>query len=207
MARESFVDLKNFFWLWFSLLLVVASGIAYCFDDSIGGRNGGTTLGYTLGAISTIGILYLMWYGIRKRSYHAKHTTLKAVLSSHIWIGVALVFIVAFHSGFSYGWNVHTLTYGLMLVTVVSGIWGALLFRSLPLELRSQRGGATIAQLAATLHALSVNINELISSDKTPRSDAFLKMAGELNRQYNLTRIRCLFCSLARPLNSLEVAK
>lgn len=207
MKQESFVNFKSFFWLWFSLLLVVATGVAYYLDNPIGGRNGGTVLGYTLGVISTVGILYLMWYGIRKRAYYSRFTTLKAVLSSHIWIGIALIFIVAFHCGFSFNYNVHTLAYVLMLLTIASGIWGAILFRTLPVELRSQRGGATTAQLAATLFALSASIKDFITSSKQQRSDAFLKMAKKLDINFQPSLWRCLLYSLPKQLSTEVIAK
>ena len=206
MKQESFVNFKNFFWLWFSLLLVVATGFAYYLDNPIGGRNGGTVLGYTLGVISTVGILYLMWYGIRKRAYYSRFTTLKAVLSSHIWIGIALIFIVAFHCGFSFNYNVHTLAYVLMLATIASGIWGAILFRTLPAELRSQRGGATTAQLAATLFSLSASIKDFITSSQS-RSDAFLKMAKKLDLNFHTSLWRCLLYKLPKQLSTEVIAK
>ena len=206
MKQESFVNFKNFFWLWFSLLLVVATGFAYYLDNPIGGRNGGTVLGYTLGVVSTVGILYLMWYGIRKRAYYSRFTTLKAVLSSHIWIGIALIFIVAFHCGFSFNYNVHTLAYVLMLATIASGIWGAILFRTLPAELRSQRGGATTAQLAATLFSLSASIKDFITSSQS-RSDAFLKMAKKLDLNFHTSLWRCLLYKLPKQLSTEVIAK
>ena len=180
MSKESFISYKNYFWLWVSLALVIVCTIAYLLDDPIGGRNGGTVLGYTLGVLSTIGIIYLMWYGIRKRSYYSKMTTLKGVLSSHIWIGIALVIIVPLHSGFSFNLNVHTLTYLVMLLTIFTGIWGVFLFRSYPQALHSQRGGASLKQIASSLYNLTNDIDELVNQDKQTKSDAYLSVVNKI---------------------------
>jgi hypothetical protein len=189
MKRESFLNTGNYFWFWFSLCLTVFSFFAYILNDPIGGRNGGTAVGYALGVVSTVCILYLMWYGIRKRAYYSRYTTLKTILSSHIWIGLSLIFIVPLHSGFSFGYNVHTATYVLMLVTVITGIWGVFLFRIYPRELVSQRGGPNAVQLATALYGIKGELTSLIdisSSGQPPlsetqqsaflRSDNFMRM-------------------------------
>jgi hypothetical protein len=180
MNRETFLSVRGYFWLWFSVGVVLLSTVLYLLDDSIGGRNGGTVLGYTLGVLATIGILYLMWYGIRKRSYYARITTLKAVLSSHIWIGIALVFIVPLHSGFSFNLNVHTLAYVLMLLTIATGVWGVVLFRKYPYSLASQRGGGSLSQLASGVYGIKDDIKNMLDNSEAERSDGFLNLAHEL---------------------------
>jgi hypothetical protein len=180
MNRETFLSFRGFLWFWISCGIVVISVVLYVLDDSIGGRNGGTVLGYSLGVLATAGILYLMWYGIRKRSYYARITTLRAVLSSHVWIGVALVFIVPLHSGFSFNYNVHTLAYVLMLLTIATGVWGVVLFRRYPYSLASQRGGASTSQLAASIYSISEDIRNILGNREIQRSDEFLEVAHKL---------------------------
>ncbi|HMP47529.1 MAG TPA: hypothetical protein PKA63_02535 [Oligoflexia bacterium] len=166
-------------WLWIALIITVGSFVLYFYSDPVGGRNGGTVVGYFLGVLSTIGIIYLMWYGIRKRSYYARYTTLKGVLSSHIWIGIALIFIVPLHSGFSFGWNLHTATYVIMLLTIATGIWGVFLFRAYPQRLSSQRGGPSANQLATAIYSVKNEIRDIISA--STRSDSFFKMIQSLD--------------------------
>lgn len=193
MSRDTFLSLRNYFWLWFSLVITLVCFVIYFIDRPIGGRNGGTVVGYSLGVLSTLGILYLMWYGIRKRSYYSKMTTLKSVLSSHVWIGLSLVLIVPLHAGFSFGWNVHTFTYVLMLLTIASGVWGVVLFRTYPFLLSSQRGGSTKPQLITNIYSLNSEIKDFSSSSKSPRSDAFLKMIHSLDLPIDTSFKKVLF--------------
>ena len=53
--------------------------------------NGGSGLGYTLGVSSAVIVLWLTWFGMRKRQYALSATKLKVWLSAHIYLGLALV--------------------------------------------------------------------------------------------------------------------
>lgn len=169
---ETFYNYKSYRWLWINLGLLTGFSVAYLLDNPVGGRNGGTMLGYGLGIFAALGILYLMWYGIRKRSYHAKHTTLKGCLSAHVWLGITLLVIVPLHAGFSFGVNVHTLTYLLMVVVILSGVWGALKYVDSAPAIRSHRGGGTVKKLLAQIHLLSSDIEGLAKQ----KSDQYLKL-------------------------------
>jgi hypothetical protein len=203
--KETFLSHNKYLWLRYCTLAILVSAIFYYFDSSIGGRNGGTVLGYTLGTISTAGILYLMWYGIRKRSYYSKTTTLKAVLSSHVWIGVALLILVPLHSGFSFGTNVHTLAYALMVATILSGIWGVFMFREYPYALSSQRGGGTISQLSSSVYLLSQDIADAAAPGK--RSDEFMTLVRAINFSFSPSLLRSLARNVPAELDAAKVAK
>ena len=66
----SFLNYKNFLWLKICSLFCLLLIVLYYLDDPIGERSGGSVLGYTYGVIATAGILYLLYFGIRKRSYY-----------------------------------------------------------------------------------------------------------------------------------------
>ena len=75
-------------YLWIALVLIGVSLIAYLAYDPGGPQNGGTWLGYTLGTIGALLIVWLMLFGIRKRSYvhdhrHAARLAVGAHLSRH----------------------------------------------------------------------------------------------------------------------------
>lgn len=132
----------------------------YLLDDPIGLPSGGSILGYAYGGIATAGILYLMYYGMRKRSYFSSRTTLLGILSAHSWIGISLLLIVPLHSAFSFGLNIHTLAYLLLCSVVFSGIWGSYLYLKLPQQLSSQRGGSKIKDLLAQLKTIENEIKK-----------------------------------------------
>lgn len=58
--------------------------------------------------------------------------TLQGWLSLHINLGGALVVLATLHTGFEFGWNVHTLSYGLMLVVIASGLYGVYAYLNYP---------------------------------------------------------------------------
>ena len=173
MTQETFLNHNHFRWLWIHLALLVVLTIGYLLYQPTGGPNGGTVLGYTYGVIATIGILYLMWFGIRKRSYYSGSGSLKGWLAVHVWLGIALTFIVPLHSGFSFGLNVHTLAYVLMVLTIISGIWGAINYVTMPTRIGSNRGGATVREIVEQIEAVSADLQ---SSVGAAASDSFLKL-------------------------------
>lgn len=160
MKSENFLNYQNYRWLKISLIASIILSLIYFFDDPVGGPSGGSLLGYTYGGIATAGILYLMYYGMRKRSYFSSRTTLLAVLSAHSWIGISLLIIVPLHAGFSFGLNVHTLAYVLLLLVVLSGIWGSYLYIKLPSSFSSQRGGLKTSDLLAQIVTIDKDIEK-----------------------------------------------
>jgi hypothetical protein len=174
---DTFVNYRHYRWLWVNVAFLAILVVLYVIDAPLKGPRGHTLLGYTYGGLATAGILYLMWYGKRKRSYRAHTTTLKGCLSAHVWLGISLAIIVPLHAGFSFNWNVHTLTYILMMVVVLSGIWGAYHYVRLAPEIESHRGGGNLKKLLEQVHLLSSEIETLIKD----KSDAFLALVREVD--------------------------
>lgn len=177
-SNDTFFTYRGYRWLWANALLTLALIVWYWVDDPLGVPNGGTVYGYTVGGIAAAGIFYLMWYGVRKRSYHAQHTTLKGTLAAHTWLGIALAIIVPLHCGFQFGWNVHTLAYVLMMIVVVSGIWGALYYATLASQVQSHRGGGTVKDLVQQIHITEQNLDALIAQ-KSDRLVAVKRFVDE----------------------------
>ncbi|HZW52004.1 MAG TPA: hypothetical protein VFF05_09090 [Rudaea sp.] len=130
-------------YLWIALVLTLASLVAYIAYDPGGPPNGGTWLGYTLGTIGAALIVWLMLFGMRKRSYHNSPGTLRGWLSAHIYLGTSLILIVLLHSGFQFGWNIHTLAFVLMLVVIFSGFFGVYVYLRYPNLMTRNRDSAT----------------------------------------------------------------
>jgi hypothetical protein len=130
-------------YLWISLILLVGSIVAYVLHDPGGPPNGGTWLGYTLGTISALLIVWLMFFGIRKRQYLRNVGTLRGWLSAHIFLGTTLILLVLLHAGFQIGWNIHTFTYVLMLIVIFSGFFGLFAYLRYPSMMTRNRESAT----------------------------------------------------------------
>src|SRR3546814_6920105 len=69
--------------------------------------NGGSWYGYTLGTIGAGLILWLTALGYRKRKMTNDYWSLKAWTSAHVYLGLSLMVVGTWHTGFQLGWNVH----------------------------------------------------------------------------------------------------
>ena len=98
----------------------------------------------------TIGAGLIVWLallGIRKRAMTRGRWSLKAWTSAHVYLGLALIVIGTLHTGFQFGWNVHTLAWVLMMLVIVSGIYGISVYAMLPQGLRDSRSEMTGPQM------------------------------------------------------------
>lgn len=135
----SFINHAGFRYLRWSLTLVAAAIAAYAWHEPRTVANGGTWLGFTLGGVAAFMVLILLWLGVRKRRYRSRMGTVRGWLSAHVYLGLSLPVLATLHSGFQFHWNIHTLAYALMIMVVLSGIWGAVSYLRNP-TLMSQAG-------------------------------------------------------------------
>lgn len=142
MQHSSFLVYRRFFYLKISLWLLLFSLVAYVLHQPLNAPNGGTWLGYTLGGAGALLIVWLLWLGVRKRRYGSTRTgPVQGWVSAHVYLGLLLVFIVTLHSGFQFGINIHTLAYVLMLLVVMSGIYGVSAYLRYPRKIAANQGG------------------------------------------------------------------
>ena len=188
MGQETFISYRGYRWLICTVVAIAVCGLIYAVNEPLGGRNGGTVVGYTFGTLATIGIIWLMMYGVRKRSYRSSLGTVQGWLSAHVWLGTGLLALVPLHAGFSFGWNVHTLAFLLMVLTIVSGIWGALNYSTLAARIESHRGGIKSAQILEQLQSLSAGIKAICEG----KSDDFRLLARRFNPPFAVTLITLL---------------
>lgn len=150
----SFLKHKGFRFLWVALILCLLSIVGYAFIEQEPRPNGGSWYGYTLGTIGLLLIIWLSMLGVRKRNITEGQWSLKAWTSAHVYLGLALIVVGTLHTGFQIGWNVHTLAYALMLIVIISGIYGVYAYATLPASLSSNRKEMTRAQMLEALTAL-----------------------------------------------------
>ncbi|HQW82739.1 MAG TPA: hypothetical protein PLQ74_12850 [Pseudomonadota bacterium] len=141
--RDSILSFAGARYLWVSLVLVIASAVAYLWHDPIGVPNGGTWLGYTLGTIAATLILWLMAFGIRKRRYGNRLGSMLGWASAHVYLGTALIVITFLHTGFQVGLNIHTLALLLMLLVIASGLFGLFTYLRYPALMTRNRDNTT----------------------------------------------------------------
>jgi hypothetical protein len=146
----------KFFWL--AVTLVFVAIILYIWHEPLGKPNGGSWLGYTLGIISAALVIWLTWFGVRKRQYDLNATKLKVWLSAHIYFGLALVITATLHSGFQIGWNIHSAAYILVLLTVVSGVFGVFVYARYPKLMTKNRAGLSLDEMMGQISELDQDI-------------------------------------------------
>lgn len=152
--RDSILAYARKRYLWIALALSAASVVAYAWHRPLDVPNGGTWLGYTLGGIGAALILWLLLFGVRKRSYHSNLGKVQGWLSAHVYLGSALLFVVTLHAGFQFGWNVHTLAYLLMCLVIASGLFGVFAYLRYPNALSDNRSNLTREQMLEELASL-----------------------------------------------------
>jgi hypothetical protein len=147
MMHESFLVHRGFRYFWLAFGVGLLAIIAYIWHQPQGAPNGGTWLGYTLGGASALLVVWLSWFGIRKRQYSLGAGRLKAWLSAHVYMGLVLIVLATLHTGFQIGWNIHSIAYGLLIITVASGIFGIYAYSAYPRLMSANRAGETLDSL------------------------------------------------------------
>ncbi|GAA5054525.1 hypothetical protein GCM10023208_17450 [Erythrobacter westpacificensis] len=150
----SFLKHRRFRWLKVALVLSLVALASYLLVDVEPRHNGGTWYGYTLGTIGAGLIVWLSLLGVRKRNMTEGRWSLKAWTSAHVYLGLALTVIATFHTGFQLGWNVHTLAWALMMIVIISGIYGITVYATLPARVSENRREMTKREMLDALDAI-----------------------------------------------------
>lgn len=162
-THEGFLRHKGFRWAQLATALCVVAIGVYFFTATRLGRppSGNSWLGYTLGTMSAGLIVWLACLGVRKRWITDGHFSLKAWVSAHVYLGLSLVILATLHTGFQFGWNVHTLAYALMMLVIASGAVGVWAYATLPSQLSRNRGETTRKQMLESLEKLDQQIHDV----------------------------------------------
>ena len=153
-SHEGFLRHKRFRWLKISLFICLLALVGYWLIDVQPRHNGGSWYGYLLGTIAALLILWLTMIGVRKRAMTRGRWSLKAWTSAHVYLGLSLIVIGTLHTGFQFGWNVHTLAYALMMLVIVSGIYGISVYATLPKRLSDSGAEFTRPQMLEAVEKL-----------------------------------------------------
>lgn len=152
--HQSFVNYRNYRYGTVATLTTLATIAAYVMDKPRVPPNGGTWLGYTLGTLAGLLVLFLSLFGIRKRAFHSRMGTAIGWLSAHVYLGIAAIIIATLHSGMHFGLNVHTAAYVLMWIVTLSGCWGVYAYVRYPGLMTRQRGNLRRKELMEQIHEL-----------------------------------------------------
>jgi len=152
MRHRSVLEYRRYRYLKVSVGLALAAIIAYAIAHPHGEAHspaafGSSWTGYALGIVSALLVVWLSWFGMRKRRYTGGSGTLTGWLSAHVYLGAALIIFATLHTGFEFGWNVHTLAYVLMLGVIFSGFYGIVIYLLMPSAMTRNLGDDTLESL------------------------------------------------------------
>jgi hypothetical protein len=171
-VHQSFVNYRNYRYGTVAILATLATIAAYMLDRPRVPPNGGTWLGYTLGTIAGLLVIFLSLFGIRKRSFRSRIGTAIGWLSAHVYLGLAALIIATLHSGMHFGWNVHTAAYVLMWIVTLSGAWGMYAYIRYPGLMTRQRGNLRRRELLQQIGELDQR--SLGLATVTPKVEAMI---------------------------------
>lgn len=177
--HESFLAHDSYRWLKIAGIISFALALIYLLTDPEPRHNGGTWYGYTLGTIGAGLIVWLSLLGVRKRHMTNDRWSLKAWTSAHVYLGLALIVIGTLHTGFQLGWNVHTLAWALMMLVILSGIYGISVYAALPQALSNNRREMTRNQMVEALEAIDRQLQSAAQPLRQADSDLVLDALGQ----------------------------
>jgi hypothetical protein len=174
--HEGFLVHRRMRWLKIGLALSLIAILGYALADVKPRPNGGSWYGYTLGTIGALLIVWLSLLGVRKRAMTAGAWSLKAWTSAHVYLGLSLIVVATLHTGFQFGWNVHTLAYALMILVIASGIYGVAVYSLLPSALSNTRREMTHREMIESLAAIDRQLEQ--AAQPLRREEADLVVAA-----------------------------
>ena len=164
MRHQSILAYARYRYLKLAAALTLLSIALYAWHRPPNGPYGGTWLGYALGTLGALMIVWLAWFGVRKRQFGSTIGMLQGWLSAHVYFGTALIVIATLHAAFKVGWNVHTLAYVLMLAVIVSGFYGVYAYLIYPRVMTDNLGEDTLEMLLIKIADLDKQARQIALS-------------------------------------------
>jgi hypothetical protein len=111
--------------------LFAAVYVAYAVNTPSGPR-GGSAFGLTFGVIGFAFMIFAALLGARKRVPVWRIGRAQAWMRGHLWLGLLSLPVILFHGGFHFGGTLTSVLMWLLIITVVSGVFGAALQHYVP---------------------------------------------------------------------------
>ena len=160
-------------WLVFVLCAVAAASVwffGFTYSGNPPAWPGGSSLpGLTFGVLGGILILFefLLWFRKKVRVWRIGRA--QTWLRAHIWLGLLCGPLLVYHSGLRLGGPLSTVLMILLLIVLVSGVWGLVLQNLLPTRMLEQIPAETIySQIDRLSSQLSAEARELVRATCGP---------------------------------------
>lgn len=116
-----------------AIILVLSAAVyhVYVYNSAFGAR-GGSPAGLAFGVLGFAFMLFAALLGARKRVPVWRIGRAQAWMRGHLWLGLLSLPIILFHGGFHFGGTLTRVLMWLLIITVVSGLFGAALQHYIP---------------------------------------------------------------------------
>jgi hypothetical protein len=143
-------------WAIVSLAIFAVSAVVYVFHafTSPQGPRGGSAIGLLFGSIGFAFMLFAAFLGARKRVPTWRIGRAQAWMRGHLWLGFLALPMILFHSGFHFGGTLTRVLMWLLIITVLSGVFGAALQHYVPRTMTSEVPLETIYDEIAHVRSL-----------------------------------------------------
>jgi hypothetical protein len=128
------IDRTHKGWLVASLAILGVSLLVYgfCRVPNGTGSMGGTAAGLAFGTLGFAFMIFAALLGARKRVAIYRFGRAQTWMRGHLWLGLLSLPLILFHSGFRYGHGLTAWLMTLLIIVVVSGLFGAVLQHYMP---------------------------------------------------------------------------
>jgi hypothetical protein len=128
------IDRTHRAWLIASLIILgVASAIYVVYAaSSPAGPSGGSAIGLTFGIAGSLCMIFAGLLAARKKVPVWRLGRAQTWMRGHLWLGLLSLPLILFHGGFKFGGPLTSVLMVLLIVVVVSGLFGAVLQHYMP---------------------------------------------------------------------------
>jgi hypothetical protein len=195
------MDRTQHSWAAGSLGVLALSAIAYVVyaQQAPAGPRGGSTMGLIFGVVGYAFMIFAALLGARKRVPTWRLGRAQAWMRGHLWLGLLSLPLILFHGGFHFGGTLTRVLMWLLVITVGSGVFGAVLQNYVPRRM-------TTEVPLETIYAEIGNVQKLLreEADRTVESICgamgLVKGVAEGQRAGGFTALRPI--SAAAPLRT-----
>ncbi len=127
-------------WALASLAIVAVSAIAYAVyaQQAPMAPRGGSTMGLIFGSVGFAFMIFAALLGARKRVPTWRLGRAQSWMRGHLWLGLLSLPLILLHGGFHFGGTLTRVLMWLLMITVGSGIFGAVLQNYVPRIMTSE---------------------------------------------------------------------
>src|SRR5271165_6690305 len=121
-------------WAVGSLGILAASAVVYAVyaAGAPAGPRGGSVTGLIFGSVGLAFMIFAGLLGARKRVPTWRLGRAQAWMRGHLWLGFLSLPMILFHGGFHFGGTLTRVLLWLLIITVFSGVFGAVLQHYVP---------------------------------------------------------------------------